>query len=278
MGEADRRPCGPDHPARSAQGGPALAIVIEATRRDADLGREVGEPLRRSASGAASTLFQSGAGRTVSPLASSVTRPCCWPAMEMAAHRQVLRTGTAGRRRPWSADHQSVRVLRVGPGVRTPGPRNDLGAGFADRPPRPWSTGCSNRRRARPPVPYRLLFVGRFGPGGILEVTRQMRNDLVYAAGRVSSGRHAPREAGEPSRRRLGERVGRGRPMTTWYPLKLTYHVRTYAFGERLIPERLGKADVPAGRRRRDLGVQRPRGNDRDDHQRVDSPARRCTS
>jgi len=32
-----------------------------------------------------------------------------------------------------------------------------------------------------------------------------------------------------------------------WYPLKLTYHVRTYAFGERLIPERLGKLGVPDG-------------------------------
>ena len=32
-----------------------------------------------------------------------------------------------------------------------------------------------------------------------------------------------------------------------WYPLKLTAHVRKYAFGERLIPERLGKTDVPGG-------------------------------
>jgi mannose-6-phosphate isomerase len=32
-----------------------------------------------------------------------------------------------------------------------------------------------------------------------------------------------------------------------WHPLKLTYHVRTYAFGERLIPERLGKRGVPEG-------------------------------
>lgn len=31
------------------------------------------------------------------------------------------------------------------------------------------------------------------------------------------------------------------------YPIKLTYHVRTYAFGERLIPEMLGKADAPEG-------------------------------
>lgn len=33
-----------------------------------------------------------------------------------------------------------------------------------------------------------------------------------------------------------------------WYPIKLTAHVRTYAFGERLIPELLGKQEVPAGR------------------------------
>ena len=32
-----------------------------------------------------------------------------------------------------------------------------------------------------------------------------------------------------------------------WYPLKLSFHVRTYAFGERLIPKRLGKQGVPDG-------------------------------
>ena len=32
-----------------------------------------------------------------------------------------------------------------------------------------------------------------------------------------------------------------------WYPIKLTAHVRTYAFGERLIPEMLGKSGVPDG-------------------------------
>ena len=32
-----------------------------------------------------------------------------------------------------------------------------------------------------------------------------------------------------------------------WYPIKLTAHVRTYAFGERLIPEKLGKENVPDG-------------------------------
>ncbi len=32
-----------------------------------------------------------------------------------------------------------------------------------------------------------------------------------------------------------------------WYPLKLSYHVRTYSFGERLIPEKLGKANAPEG-------------------------------
>lgn len=32
-----------------------------------------------------------------------------------------------------------------------------------------------------------------------------------------------------------------------WYPLKLSYHVRTYSFGERLIPEKLGKTGVPEG-------------------------------
>jgi mannose-6-phosphate isomerase len=33
-----------------------------------------------------------------------------------------------------------------------------------------------------------------------------------------------------------------------WYPLKLTTPIRTYAFGERLIPDRLGKRDLPEGR------------------------------
>ncbi|HEU0113345.1 MAG TPA: hypothetical protein VFQ80_01640 [Thermomicrobiales bacterium] len=32
-----------------------------------------------------------------------------------------------------------------------------------------------------------------------------------------------------------------------WAPIKLTYHVRAYAFGERLIPDRLGKTDAPEG-------------------------------
>lgn len=32
-----------------------------------------------------------------------------------------------------------------------------------------------------------------------------------------------------------------------WYPLELSIHVRTYAFGERLIPDMLGKTDVPEG-------------------------------
>src|SRR4028119_1838798 len=31
------------------------------------------------------------------------------------------------------------------------------------------------------------------------------------------------------------------------YPTKLTFHVRQYAFGERLIPERLGKGGGPGG-------------------------------
>ena len=30
-----------------------------------------------------------------------------------------------------------------------------------------------------------------------------------------------------------------------WYPLKLTAHVRTYAFGERLIPDKLGTTGMP---------------------------------
>jgi mannose-6-phosphate isomerase class I len=31
------------------------------------------------------------------------------------------------------------------------------------------------------------------------------------------------------------------------YPIKLTYHVRDYYFGERLIPDILGKRDAPEG-------------------------------
>lgn len=32
-----------------------------------------------------------------------------------------------------------------------------------------------------------------------------------------------------------------------WRPIRMTCHVRTYSFGERLIPEMLGKTDVPEG-------------------------------
>lgn len=32
-----------------------------------------------------------------------------------------------------------------------------------------------------------------------------------------------------------------------WYPIKLTAHVRAYSFGERLIPEKLGKTNLPDG-------------------------------
>jgi mannose-6-phosphate isomerase len=32
-----------------------------------------------------------------------------------------------------------------------------------------------------------------------------------------------------------------------WSPIRVTYHVRTYAFGDRLIPEKLGKVGVPDG-------------------------------
>jgi mannose-6-phosphate isomerase len=32
-----------------------------------------------------------------------------------------------------------------------------------------------------------------------------------------------------------------------WYPIKLTFHIRTYAFGERLIPELIGKQGLPDG-------------------------------
>lgn len=33
-----------------------------------------------------------------------------------------------------------------------------------------------------------------------------------------------------------------------WYPLKLTFHVNSYIFGERLIADRLGKRNLPEGR------------------------------
>jgi mannose-6-phosphate isomerase len=39
----------------------------------------------------------------------------------------------------------------------------------------------------------------------------------------------------------------RGALQMNWYPLQLSYHVRTYAFGERLIPDMLGKSGVPDG-------------------------------
>jgi mannose-6-phosphate isomerase len=36
-------------------------------------------------------------------------------------------------------------------------------------------------------------------------------------------------------------------PEMEWSPIRMTYHVRTYRFGERLIPEMLGKRDAPEG-------------------------------
>ena len=63
-----------------------------------------------------------------------------------------------------------------------------------------------------------------------------------------------------------------------WSPIRMTYHVRTYQFGERLIPEMLGKQGVPGRRRGRDLGDQRPEGHSGHDHIRPicrPAPARR---
>jgi mannose-6-phosphate isomerase len=42
-------------------------------------------------------------------------------------------------------------------------------------------------------------------------------------------------------------RVPGGSLPMDWYPLKLTYHVRSYAFGDRLIVDMLGKQDAPDG-------------------------------
>jgi len=39
----------------------------------------------------------------------------------------------------------------------------------------------------------------------------------------------------------------KGAGVANWYPIKLTAHVRDYAFGARLIPDRLGKAGLPGG-------------------------------
>ena len=65
--------------------------------------------------------------------------------------------------------------------------------------------------------------------------------------------------------------------MTAWYPLKLTFHVRTYAFGERLIPERLGKQDVPEGVVAETWEFSDHAGDDRRRSSTGRSPARRCT-
>ena len=32
-----------------------------------------------------------------------------------------------------------------------------------------------------------------------------------------------------------------------WAPIRMTYHIRTYRFGERLIPDLLGKMGMPEG-------------------------------
>ena len=55
----------------------SLAMVNDATRRDPTSRPKSAMALSRSASGAASTLFQSGAGRMTPLSASRVTIPCC---------------------------------------------------------------------------------------------------------------------------------------------------------------------------------------------------------
>src|SRR5687768_4343391 len=50
-----------------------------------------------------------------------------------------------------------------------------------------------------------------------------------------------------PVRRPSCPVLGRRGLSMQWYPLKLSCHVRAYAFGERLIPERLGKTGLPDG-------------------------------
>jgi hypothetical protein len=59
-------------------------------------------------------------------------------------------------------------------------------------------------------------------------------------------GRILPSGEEGPAREEHLERRSAGRGMNA-YPIKLTYHVRSYYFGERLIPELLGKKDAPEG-------------------------------
>jgi mannose-6-phosphate isomerase len=52
---------------------------------------------------------------------------------------------------------------------------------------------------------------------------------------------------GRPDRCRIPLLRSEGRWDVDAYPIKLSYHVRDYYFGERLIPEMLGKRDAPEG-------------------------------
>jgi mannose-6-phosphate isomerase len=54
-------------------------------------------------------------------------------------------------------------------------------------------------------------------------------------------------EAANTGRIPLSRSEGIGRRAVDAYPIKLSYHVRDYYFGERLIPEMLGKKDAPDG-------------------------------
>ena len=83
----------------------SLAMVKEATSREPAACAKSASAFSRSASGAAETLFQSGAGRTGSPFASSVTQPCCWPPTAMA--RTIISGVTQAWMAATSAAHQS---------------------------------------------------------------------------------------------------------------------------------------------------------------------------
>ena len=120
-----RQPAGQPVVRQGDLGGPGevLRLVLGQPRQlaDGDRGQRHHAGLRRPTSrrrraprpggvawGALRTSFHSSAGRTGSPSASRVTRPCCWPATETAAHASRVSPRGLVQRRPHARGSTSV--------------------------------------------------------------------------------------------------------------------------------------------------------------------------
>ena len=127
-----------------------LADGDRGQRHDAGLRRPpVGAHLghQRVAWGALRTSFQSSAGRTGSPAASRVTRPCCWPPTETAAQCSRVSPAASSSAAPHARGSTSV------PSGWAAEPGRDGSRRWRRRPPPPCRTGWRSRCRRRRLVP-----------------------------------------------------------------------------------------------------------------------------